>query len=195
LTFGLGFLNSRGSLPGPARASGSGRLVSGCRAGDADDHLAGIPAGPEGIWQGAELEDRRHHRAHLLLVDKNGQLAQLAGVWPDHEVHSPGIVSLAVALGRLFGDRHQGPAPAQHLPGPGHGVAADGVDHDVHIADLLLEVAGVVDDIPGAQPGDEGLVADGCGGGYLGAVQRGELDGVGADAAGAGVDQDVLAGP
>src|SRR5262249_920119 len=115
-----------------------------CRAGDADDHLAGIPAGPrgpEGIWQGAELQDRRDHRAPLLLVDKEGQPAPLVGAWPDDEVPAPSTVSLAGALGRLFGDGYQGPAPAQHLPGPGHGVAADGVDHDVHIADLLLEVA------------------------------------------------------
>src|SRR5262249_26563581 len=66
------------------------------------------------------------------------------------------------------------------------------VDYDVHIVDLVLEVAGVVDDFPRAKPGDEVRIADGRGRTYAGAMQRGKLDRVGADTACAAVGQDVL---
>src|SRR5262249_46556197 len=47
----------------------------------------------------------------------------------------------------------------------------------------------------GAEPGDKGEVAGGGGGGYPGAVQRRELDGVSTHAARAAVYQDMLSRP
>src|SRR5262249_62131998 len=57
---------------------------------------------------------------------------------------------------------------------------------------MVLEPARVVEDVISAEPRDELGVPGGCGGGYPGAVQRRELNGVGTDAAGAAMDQDML---
>ena len=59
---------------------------------------------------------------------------------------------------------------------------------------MVLEPAGVVEDLIGAEPGDEVPVPRGRGGGHPGAVLGRELSDVGADAAGAAVDQDMLPG-
>jgi hypothetical protein len=105
--------------------------------------LPGAPRrlGTEGLGQGGELEDRRDHRAQLLAVDEERQPAHLPGVGPDDEVPAADVVPAAAAFGRRFGDGNQGGAAAQHLPGARRGVAADGVDHDIDVTDLILEAA------------------------------------------------------
>ena len=104
------------------------------------------------------------------------------------------VVAAALGLVRLFRDVDQDPAAAQDRPGPAGGGPAHRVDHHVHVADLVLEPAGVVENLIGAEPGDEIPVPRRRGSGHPRAVLRRELRDVGADTAGATVDQDVLPG-
>ena len=117
---------------------------------------------------------------------------QLATIGLDHEVHVTDVIAPAVIPVGLFGDGDQDPAAAQHRPRTGHDLAADWVDHNVDIVDMILEPAGVIEDVISAKPGDELGVPGGRRGGYPGAVERRELDSVDADAAGATMDQDML---
>ncbi len=93
---------------------------------------------------------------------------------------------------RFLSDGDQNPATAQHRPRTGHDLAADQVDHNVGIMDMILEPAGVIEDVISTKPGDELRVPGGRRSGHPGAVQRRELDSVGTDAAGATMDQDML---
>jgi hypothetical protein len=57
--------------------------------------------------------------------------------------------------------------PAKDPPAPGHGLAAYRVHDDINIADLLVDGRpGVVDDLAGAQAGDEPGVARACRGSH-----------------------------
>ena len=107
--------------------------------------------------------------------DQAGQFAQLAGVGPDHEVHAAYVGPACVAGVWLLGDRNQGAPAAQQGPGPGGGVAAYRVHGDVHVTNVILEPARVVQDLVGPEPGDEGVIAGRGGGGDPGAVQGGAL--------------------
>src|SRR6185369_3844177 len=105
--------------------------------------------------------------------------------------HAANVVAAAFGLVRLFRDVDQDPAAAQHRPRPFGGGSAHRVDHHVYVADVVLEPAGVVEDLIGAEPGDEIPVPRRRGSGYPRAVLGRELRDVGADTA---VDQDVLSG-
>ena len=164
---------------------------------DGDDHLAGRAGralGLKGFWQGAQLEDSRDHRPQLLAVDERGQLAKLAAVGLDDKEHTADVAAPRRGRAGFLGDGDQDAAAAQQRPGACGGTAADRVDDDVNVVDVVLEPAGVVEDVVGPQPGDEGLVPGRCRGGHPGPVPRRELNGVGADAARAAVHQDVLPG-
>src|SRR6185437_14226611 len=123
-----------------------------------------------------------------------GQFPQLAAVGPDHEEYAADVVAAALGLVGLFRDVDQDPAAAQDRPGPAGGGPAHQVDHHVHVADVVLEPAGVVENLVGAEPGDEIPVPRRRGSGHPRAVLGRELRDVGADTAGAAVDQDVLPG-
>jgi hypothetical protein len=97
-----------------------------------------------------------------------------------------------VVSARLLSDGDQDPAAAQHRPRTGHDLATNRVDHDVGVMDVILEPAGVIEDVIGTKPGDELGVPGGGRRGYPGAVQRRKLDSVATDAAGATMDQDML---
>ena len=74
--------------------------------------------------------------------------------------------------------------------------AADGVQHDVHVAERLGEVdAAVVDDLVGAEAPDEVVLGGARRAGDVGAASLGDLDRQVADAASARVDQDSVTGP
>lgn len=79
--------------------------------------------------------------------------------------------------------------------GPGLGVAAHRVEHDVHIGHVVVEPAvRVVDDVPSTEARDESGVAGRGGRGDPCAQRGGDLYGERADATGATVDEDMLAG-
>jgi len=120
-----------------------------------DDHLARGSAaalGAERLAQRLQLEDGRPRPAAAARVDQDGQFAQLVAVGPDTKYTLrtssrppwPGLALPAMST-RI-------PAAAQHRPGPFGSVPADRVDHHVHVADVVLEPAGVVEDLIGAEP-------------------------------------------
>ena len=87
------------------------------------------------------------------------------------------------------------PAGLEHGQGLLQVGAAEGVEDDVvaaeHVGEVLL---GVVDDVVGAEPANPFLVVGVGGGGDVGAEVLGHLDDRGPEPAGAGVDEDLLAG-
>ena len=103
--------------------------------------------GLKGFGQGAQLEDSRDHRPQLLAVDERGQLAKLAAVGLDDEVHTADVVAPRRGRVGFLGDGDQDAAAAQQRPGACGGAAANGVDDDVNIVDVVLEPAGVVEDV------------------------------------------------
>ena len=132
-------------------------------------------------------------RAQPPRVDEAGQFPQLAAVGTDHEEHAADVVAAPLAWSGSSAMSTRIPP----LRSTGHdraGGPAHRVDHHVYVADVVLEPAGVVEDLIGAEPGDEFPVPRGRGSGHPGAVLGRELTDVGADAAGAAVDQDVLPG-
>src|SRR5260370_17585114 len=109
------------------------------RPPEADDHLSGDAAGALGaerLRQGGQLEGVRDHRAQRLAVDAGRQLAELVTAGFNDEVDPGCVLRGARALAGFLGDRHQGPARAQHRPGSAHGVTAHRVNAHLHASPL-----------------------------------------------------------
>ncbi len=87
---------------------------------------------------------RADNRANLTGVNSSSGFLQLCSPRLDDEKRFAGAFVLRILLGR--GDRHEPAARLQHAPRPPQGVAADGIEHRVHIPDHVLEPLGPVVD-------------------------------------------------
>src|ERR1017187_2682059 len=126
-----------------------------------------------------------------------GDRARAHGGPGDGEALLHDLRQIHSGLGALLdGDLHQASARGKHLQIARRVGRAHHVEHEIDIAKLLREIEfPVIDGALGAEiHADAALLFTARRGVYRGAKRAGELDGRGADAAGAAVHQEALAG-
>src|SRR5260221_10845474 len=142
------------------------QMASGQRAGFSphaqDDLAARVPLRPcfEGATRLGQGEDLLDDGPNLPRVEQCADLAQLLSVGFDDEPDEARPV-----VGRWFNwaradDGDQDAPWLHHLPGARQGVAAHRIEHDIHVADHLVEARrGIIDDLVGAQLAQEVAMA------------------------------------
>src|SRR3954447_2257812 len=98
---------------------------------------------------GSRLREREHggdHRPQRCRVDQARDLDELVAVGLDHEVHTPNPALAERCLVELRNEAHDDTALAYHSVGAGQRIAADGIEHDVYIADFVFEAHRVIVD-------------------------------------------------